>query len=216
MQLKNFLETKTGAVTELALFFGIVLSMQPAGIVISLLVLIAIASLKIRKLKIADLGFMKSDFIFKKIIAGIITSALYFIMFQYLIDPLVSKITPAELPSIFNIKGNIVQLLVWIIISWTLAAFYEEIIFRGYLINRLGNIIKGKLPSKIVIVILAATAFGFAHYYQGFHGVITTGIFGLFQCVIYLSDNKKLTIPFISHGMFDSIAFVLLFSGMSV
>jgi uncharacterized protein len=214
MQLKNFLETKRGAATELVLFFGIVLSMQQVSIVIPLLVVIAIASLKVRNLKIADLGFMKSDFIFKKIIDGIITSVLYFIMFQYFIDPLVSKITPAVLQPIFNIKGNIVKLMVWIIISWTLAAFYEEIIFRGYLINRLGNIIKGKLLSKIVIVILAAMAFGFAHHYQGIHGVISTGIFGLFQSVIYLSDSKKLTIPFISHGLFDSIGFVLLFSGL--
>ncbi len=213
MQLRNFLETKRGAATELVLFFGIELSMQPVSIVIPLLVLIAIGSLKVRKLKIADLGFLKSDFIVKKIVAGILTATLYFIMFNYFIDPLISKITPAALPSIFNIKGNIAQLLLWLVISWTLAAFYEEIIFRGYLINRLGNIIKGKLLSKIVIVILAATAFGFAHYYQGFHGVISTGIFGLFQCIIYLSDSKKLTIPFISHGMYDSIAFVMLFSG---
>ena len=97
--------------------------------------------------------------------------------------------------------------------TWTIAAFGEEIIFRGYLINRLTDLIGESLPAKILIVILAGLAFGSVHYYQGIHGVISAGIIGMFQSVIYLTDNKKLVIPIIAHGVYDSIGFIILFLG---
>lgn len=65
--------------------------------------------------------------------------------------------------------------------------------------------------AQVIIVILAAIPFGFIHAYQGAQGIITAALFGVFQSVIYLYD-KKLTIPMIAHGAFDTIGFIRLFS----
>lgn len=210
MQLKTFLETKLGIAVELVLFFTIALSTLQLGIVIPILIVIAIGSLKTREIKYRDLGFIKTDFKLKNILIGIGVAVFYFGLF-YFIDPFISKFTSGNLPSVFGIKSDIPKLIIELLITWTIAAFGEEILFRGYLINRLIDLIGDSLQAKILIVLLVGTAFGFVHYYQGTHGVVVAGIVGVFQSVIYLIHHKKLVIPIIAHGMFDSIGFLTLF-----
>jgi membrane protease YdiL (CAAX protease family) len=63
-----------------------------------------------------------------------------------------------------------------IFVCWSIAAIGEEIIFRGYLINRLIDLLGESLAAKILILICAGTTFGFVHYYQGIHGIISAGL----------------------------------------
>ena len=210
MQLKKFLETKLGVVIELLLFFAVALSTLQLGIIIPILIVIVIGSLKTRKLKYRDIGFIKTDFNLKNILLGIGVAFFYFGLF-YFIDPFLSKFTSGNLPEVFDIKEDIPKLIIGLIVAWTIAAFGEEILFRGYLINRLIDLIGESLPAKILIVILVGAAFGFVHYYQGTHGVVVAGIIGMFQSVIYLTQQKKLVIPIIAHGVFDTIGFATLF-----
>ena len=212
MQLKKFLETKLGVAIELLLFFAVALSTLQLGIIIPILIVIVIGSLKTRKLKYRDIGFIKTDFNLKNILLGIGVAFFYFGLF-YFIDPFLSKFTSGNLPEVFDIKEDIPKLIIGLIVAWTIAAFGEEILFRGYLINRLIDLIGESLPAKILIVILSGAAFGFVHYYQGTHGVVVAGIVGMFQSVIYLTHQKKLVIPIIAHGTFDSIGFATLFFG---
>lgn len=209
--MKLFLQTKSGTALELLLFFAVAMSTLQLGIIIPVLVVLVIGSMKIRKIKYINLGFSKTDFTAKNIFMGIMTAFFYFILFQYFIDPLISQIAPENLPAIFMMKGNIPKLILGLIASWTIAAFFEEIIFRGYLINRLIDLFGERFPSNILVVLMAGIAFGFMHCYQAIHGVILAGLIGIFQSSIYFAVKKKLAIPIIAHGTFDSIGFVLLF-----
>lgn len=212
MQLKIFLESKIGTAIELLLFFGVALSTLQVSIIIPVLIGIVIFSLKTRELKYRDIGFIRADFKLKNILAGIGIGIIYLALF-YLIEPLISRFTSDHLPEVFNIKQDFPKLLVGLFISWTVAAFGEEILFRGYLIHRLIDLMGEKIPAKILIVMLVGVAFGFVHYYQGSRGVVAAGIFGMFQSIIYLTHRKKLILPIFAHGTFDSIGFVKLFFG---
>jgi hypothetical protein len=68
MQLKNLLQTKLGAALEILLFFAVAMSTFQLGIIIPILVVLAIGSLKVRKLKYSDIGLNKTDFNLMKII----------------------------------------------------------------------------------------------------------------------------------------------------
>jgi uncharacterized protein len=212
MTLKKVLQTKWGASIELFLFFLISILPIQLGLIIPLLVFISIGSMKSRKLKWAGVGFSFADFTIQKILTGVIVALLYFLLFQYLITPLLNLWFPGvNLNAIGNIRGDYQKLALWLITSWTVGAIFEEFIFRGYLLNRLKDLFGNKLHAQILIVILAAIPFGFIHAYQGTQGIITAALFGIFQSIIYLV-NKKLTIPMIAHGTFDTIGFVRLFS----
>jgi uncharacterized protein len=212
MTLKYIIQTRWGAAIELFLFFLISMLPIQLGLIIPLLVLIAIGSMKSRKLKWADVGFSFADFKIQKIITGIIVAFIYFLLFQYLITPLLNSWFPVvNLNALGYIKGDYQKLITWLITSWTIGAIFEEFIFRGYLLNRLKDLFGNKLPAQILTVILAAIPFGFIHAYQGVQGIINAALFGIFQSIIYLV-TKKLTIPMIAHGTFDTIGFIRLFS----
>ncbi len=178
-----------------------------------ILIAIAIISLELRKTEWKEIGFSFKDFNIKKIGLGIVIAVLYHFTHQYLIDPVISRFAPPGLPEIFSMKGNLTKLLIGLLISWTTAAFFEELLFRGYLISRLTDLMGENLISKMIIVLLGGIAFGFVHAYQGLNGAISAGVIGVFQSIVFFLDDKKLTIPIIAHGAFDTIGFTMLFIG---
>ena len=216
MKIKKVLEKKWGISIELLLFFTIAMSTIQLGIIIPLLIVIYIISVKTRHLKWIDIGIDKTDITFKNILLGIALAGFYYIIFYYIIDPILDPLLPpTNIQTFENVKGDVGQLLTWLLISWTIAAIFEELLFRGYLINRLIDLMGNSLPSILIIIFLAGTAFGFVHFYQGIHGIISTGIFGIFQSIIFLLNKRKLLIPIIIHGTFDTISFVFLFKGIN-
>ena len=65
----------------------------------------------------------------------------------------------------------------------------------------------------IITLIVVHVAFGLAHAYQGWTGIIDEGLMGLLLGVIYLRTGRNLAVPIIAHGVCDSIDFVLMFLG---
>jgi membrane protease YdiL (CAAX protease family) len=215
MNLKDLLLQKRGIYIELLLFFAVCLSTLPVSIKIPAFVIISIGSLRIRKISFNDLGLSLSDFNVRNIIYGLFIALCYFGLFHFLVDPLLSKVAQPKIPSAFNIKGNLPMLIQWLLVSWIVAAFGEEIIFRGYLVNRLNEVISNNIAGKLLVIILAGVAFGMVHFYQGLHGVLSAGLIGISQASIYIARKMKLTLPVIAHGAYDTIGFVLLFAGLN-
>lgn len=218
MKLKNVLERKWGTSIELLLFVIIAIStiQLNLGITIPLLISIYIISVKTRRMKWMDVGIDKTDITFKNIIWGIVIAVVYQVLFFFVIDPILDPLLPpTNIQALGITKGNVRQLLIWLIITWTIAAVFEELLFRGYLINRFIDLIGNSMPAKFFIVIIAGTTFGFIHSYQGIHGIISAGIFGIFQCIVFLLNKRKLFIPIIIHGTFDTISFLLLYLGIN-
>lgn len=213
MELKAFLQSKKGAATEILIFFTVAISissMFESGFIIYPL---ALTSLGVRKIEWNEIGLDFKDFSIKKILTGIGVAILYYFIIQYLVDPVASKFAPPGLPEIFSIQGDVPKYLIGLTVSWTIAAFLEEIVFRGYLINRFIDLMGETLAPKIMIILLTGIAFGFVHTYQGANGAISAGFIGVFQASVYFLAGKKLTIPIIAHGVYDTIGFTLLFLG---
>lgn len=213
MNSKEFLNTKMGGVIELILFLIVAIAPLPMMLSVPLLIGIAIMSLIVKDTEWIEIGFSFKDFSFKKIGIGLLIAIVYHYIDEYLMDPIISKYTPSGLPEIFSMKGNVTKLIIGLTLSWTTAAFFEEILFRGYLISRFIDVIGQSFLSKLAIIILTGTVFGFVHVYQGMHGAISAGIIGVFQAIVFFADGKKLAIPIIIHGAFDTIGFTLMFLG---
>jgi hypothetical protein len=215
MKLKEVLETKLGISIELLVFFIIALSTVQLAIIIPILVVLYIISMRTRQLKLINIGFDSADLKLKFILLGIFIAGTYHLIFNYGIEPTLDSWLPSSNIKAFgNIKGNLRQLIILLLTTWIIGAILEELLFRGYLINRLLDLFGDSSKSKIIVVILASIVFGFIHFYQGLHGVITASIFGIFQCTLYLLNKRKLLIPMIVHGTFDTISFIILYLGI--
>jgi membrane protease YdiL (CAAX protease family) len=132
-------------------------------------------------------------------------------------EPLLARLTSGELPdvSLFaTLVGNPVELLFWLAISWTLAAFMEEMVFRGWLTARVAELTAPSTASWAIAIVATSVMFGVAHLYQGLSGVLATGISGLLFGVAYLASGRNLWCAIIAHGLTDTIGFVMIYLGV--
>ena len=112
------------------------------------------------------------------------------------------------------LHGNIKWTLLALLGTWTLAAFGEEMVYRGYLMNRVADLLNRTRGAWLVSLIAVHVGFGLAHSYQGVTGILDEGLAGLLLGLIYLLTGRNLAVPIIAHGIQDTIDFVLIFLGM--
>jgi membrane protease YdiL (CAAX protease family) len=135
----------------------------------------------------------------------------------YLVEPLIARLTTGEVPDVSmfaSLVGDEVQLLFWLVMSWTLAAFLEEMVYRGWITARIAEVGGLSTNAWVIAILLSSVLFGFAHLYQGTSGVITTGLSGLLFGVAYLASGRNLWCPIIAHGLTDTIGFVMIYAGV--
>ena len=143
--------------------------------------------------------------------------SLYQFVSLYVIEPFLARVTNGELPdvSIFRtLVGNPVELVFWLVMSWTLAAFMEEMVFRGYLTARVAELVGSRERALVIAIVATSVIFGVAHLYQGLSGVLGTGIAGLVFGLAYLASGRNLWCAIIAHGLVDTIAFVMIYLGV--
>lgn len=141
---------------------------------------------------------------------GVVIQLAYSIVF----DPLIMKMTgtPIDLSNFDTMRGNLPLFFIWLIIGIGFGGFLEEITFRGYLITRLKLIIGDSPFSLIVILLLASVPFGFAHLYQDWGGVISTGSFAFIIGVIFIRSKYNLWMPILTHGFGNVVGLLLIYT----
>jgi len=85
------------------------------------------------------------------------------------------------------------------------AAVFEEIFFRG-LIWRLVYSSSIKFNKSIVYVVISSALFGAVHWENGLPEVVSTTIFGIVACVLYLRLRNLLPLV-IAHFLIDVVNF---------
>ena len=146
---------------------------------------------------------------------GVTAGVGYQFLSLYLVEPLTARLV-GRLPDVSMfapLKGNVHLVLLYVAISWTLAGFGEEFVYRGYLLNRVAQVLGGARWAWLAGLCATAVVFGLGHAYQGTSGVIDTALFGFLFGVLYLLAGRNLWVAVIAHGIADTTAFVLLFFG---
>ncbi|WP_196140792.1 CPBP family intramembrane glutamic endopeptidase [Aliikangiella sp. G2MR2-5] len=113
-----------------------------------------------------------------------------------------------------DVPGNLPVYLYWLLVSWIIGGFTEELLFRGYLLNRFESIFTG-LPAKTTLAIIAqAVIFGQQHmYYQGITGMVETGLIGIVSGTIYILCGRRLWPLIISHGLANTLGMTMIYLG---
>ena len=133
----------------------------------------------------------------------------------FVTQPLLVRLTHhwPDLSDFRGLRWNWKLLPVALLLTWTLAAFGEETVYRGYLMNRVADFFKSTRQAWIISLLVVNVVFGFAHAYQGVTGVVENAIDGLLLGLIYLRCDRSLAVPIVAHGVTDSIDFLLIFIG---
>ncbi len=108
------------------------------------------------------------------------------------------------------LEGNTVNYLLFLIpISWGSAAFGEELLIRGFLLDRLERLSQ----SPTIAVFAQAAIFALAHFYQGVTGVLIIFAVALIFGSVFIRCGRNLWPVIVAHGIIDSVAMTALYFG---
>ena len=172
-------------------------------------------SLRWRGLGWRDVGLARPANWRRTIVIGVLCGIAMELLELFVTQPLLVKITGKmpDLSDLGEVRGNWKLLLLFVALSWTLAAFGEEMVSRGYLMNRVAGLFGTPKVAWMVSLIAVSFVFGLSHIDQGMTDQIENMINGLLLGVIFLATGCNLWAPIFAHGVTDTIDVLLLYLG---
>jgi hypothetical protein len=179
------------------------------------LLILAWISLRIRGLRWCDVGLFHNRNWLIVLLVGILGGLALEAIELYISQPLLMRLTgkQPDLSDFATLHANVGNSAIALAFIWTLAAFGEEMVWRGYLMSRVADLGHRTRAAWIISLVVVNCAFGFAHSYQGITGIIDEGLMGFLLGILYLVTGCNLIVPVIAHGVQDTIDVLLIFLG---
>jgi membrane protease YdiL (CAAX protease family) len=172
-------------------------------------------SLRWRGLGWRDVGLARPVNWRRTIVIGVVCGIAMELLELFLTQPLLAKLfhKMPDLSDLGEMKGNWKALLLFIALSWTLAAFGEEMVYRGYLMSRVAGLFRDARIAWLVSLVVVSFLFGLGHIDQGITGQVENMINGLLLGTIFLATGCNMWAAIIAHGVTDTLDIVLLYLG---
>lgn len=119
---------------------------------------------------------------------------------------------PMDTTRFAGLQGDEGRLLGMLAISWTTAAFGEEVLFRGFLQSRLRSLFGERRHAAMLAALAQAVLFGLAHAYQGATGILISGAIGLAFGLLMLRFRTIWPLV-VAHGLIDTVSMLALYAG---
>jgi membrane protease YdiL (CAAX protease family) len=143
--------------------------------------------------------------------AGIAMELLELFATQPLLVALTGKYP--DLSDFHSLIGNVRLLLLIVAGSWIIAGVGEELVWRGYILNRVADLLGRSRLGWAMSIGIVSVLFGLAHSYQVWTGIIENSIDGALLALLYIACGRNLIAPIVAHGVTDSIDSLIIFSG---
>ena len=98
------------------------------------------------------------------------------------------------------VRGNLAAAVSLALLLPLTAAIPEEMLYRGFLIERLTRLFAGTKAAPVLAVLAQAAIFGSVHFQWGFGGIVVTAIMGAVWGFAFLLCGRNLWIVIIAHS----------------
>ena len=204
---------------EVALF-AIIFWADGAGLIpvskTPFLFLVAWASLRMRGSSWRAAGLVADRRWLARLGIGV-AAGLAFWAFEFFVEnPLLFRLTGRhpDLNVFADLVGNVRLLGILIALNLILAAFGEEMVWRGYALPRVAQILGDSKMGWAAAILLVNAAFGVAHLYQGESGVAQAAVQGVLLGLLYLATGRNLLAPIAAHFTANNCDFVAIYLGL--
>jgi membrane protease YdiL (CAAX protease family) len=172
-----------------------------------------LVSLWFRRSGFKSVGIFHPESWSRTLIVSIYLGTSFYLFSGFFLSPLLRRLTGDYIISPFFelIDGNPSMLLFILVFTWIFAAFGEEIIFRGYLANRFSDIFGEETFYAKSWWIVGSLLFGLAHLPLGLASFFSAFIAGLFFTGLFQRFKGNLWVPILTHGLYDSLVFIIYF-----
>jgi len=139
-------------------------------------------------------------------------SLLLFVGFYLIIDPILQLfLGDFDLSSINDIRGDFAGYMILMVIMWIFAAFGEELLFRGYYMKALAELLGNTKKSWLLSAFITSTYFGVSHGYQGVIGIVSSFLWAFCISMIFNRYKNNLLLLVLVHGFYDTIGITLIY-----
>jgi membrane protease YdiL (CAAX protease family) len=172
-------------------------------------------SLRVRGIGWRPVGFAVPRSWPRALAFGAVAGLVLEVFSSFVVEPGLASLfgRAADLSDFRPLVGNVRLLILVLAANWTLAAFGEELVYRGYLMNRVAGLAGGTRGAWSASLVAVSALFGWAHVDQGVTGQVQAAIDGLMLGLLYLSTGRNLLVPIVSHGVSNTLAFTLIYFG---
>ena len=117
-------------------------------------------------------------------------------------------VTPPEAPDrwAFLLGKPYIFIAYLVGVVWVGAALGEELLMRGFVLNRLADLFGQSRLAWILATMVHAVIFGLLHIYQGIPGMVGTGVVAVIFAAIYLIGKRRLLPVIIGHGIVNTMS----------
>jgi membrane protease YdiL (CAAX protease family) len=160
------------------------------------LLVLAWLSLRLRNVPWRELGFALFRNWPTTLVLGIVAGACIEALELFCTQPFLAGLF-YEMPDISafgRVQGNVKWLAVSLALTWTVFAFGEELVFRGYLMNRIAGLFSSPRAGWGIALVLGSLVFGLAHFQQGPTGIAENCLDGMLLGALYRACGRRLAV----------------------
>jgi uncharacterized protein len=165
---------------------------------------------------IAELGLERPQRAWRTLALGVAFGIGLFLLNRLLMTPMIEYFTGVrrDLTRFDYLRGNVTALLKLLPMIWVTAGFCEEIVYRAYLITRIGKSFGDSNAARAAGCLIAAPVFALAHWYQGVAGMLVTGTLGLLLGFLFLQQRRNLWTNVVVHLVADTVSLTTICFGI--
>ncbi len=169
-------------------------------------------ALRLARLRPADVGWtskhMRSD-----LVVGLAIAALFAALQFLVVIPATGGAGRSDIVANAAQIGETPAGLAGMLTLALLGSTSEELLFRGLLLGGIAATGGGGLAARIVATVLVVLLFALSHGYQGWAGVVDTGLYGgLLLSLLYWWRGARLAAPIAAHVGWNVIAATAIFT----
>jgi membrane protease YdiL (CAAX protease family) len=185
------------------------------GLTISLVFLWIVS--RLRGISWRYFGLIRPKNWFRTVLMSLGIALAVLLTVKLIINPIMNAIPSAgyqDLSRFDYLKGDLPNLAIMLVNIWITAAFLEEFLFRGYLMNRFIGLLGSESNLTWVITLVGqAVIFGLVHAYQSPIGMFKVGLIGLVFGISYRVVGRNLWPLILAHGLIDTLDMVSHYLG---
>ena len=120
---------------------------------------------------------------------------------------------PAGPSPLTSLQGDFPEYLFYAtLVSWGSAAFGEELLLRGFVLDRLIKIAGSSTAAAVAAILVQSALFGSFHLHQGANALVATGA-GLVFGFMWLLGGRNLWACILLHGIVDFTSYTNFYLG---
>lgn len=159
-----------------------------------------------------DLGFLRPMPLGRFLYLALGGTVLIFVVTGLVVTPILRELgaPPIDTSVVVNaVEGNTTAYLLFLLpVTWGSAAFAEELLARGFLLQRL-SLLLGTGGGLVAQALL----FSLGHAYQGATGMASLFVVGLMLGWLYLRAGRNLWPAIAAHGLINTVSITLVYLG---